>query len=127
MTKFEYVAPQSLEEALRALAQAGGSALALAGGTHLLVAMRAGIAQPALVVDLRYLDGLKQIRHDEDTIQVGALTTLTTLEHSHVIRQHVPVLAEMAGRFGNPLIRSAATLGGNIASASPLADAAVPL
>jgi CO/xanthine dehydrogenase FAD-binding subunit len=55
------------------------------------------------------------------------LTTLAMLEHSPVIRQEVPVLAEMAKRFGNPLVRSAATVGGNLASASPLADAVVPL
>ena len=89
--------------------------------------MRAGITRPALVVDLRRLDELKQIRRDGNAIQIGALTTLTALEHSHVIHQQVPVLAEMAKRFGNPLVRSAATLGGSLASASPLADAVVPL
>jgi CO/xanthine dehydrogenase FAD-binding subunit len=127
MSKFEYVVPQSLEGALQALAQADGAALALAGGTTLLVAVRAGIAQPALVVDLRHLDDLKQIHHSGDAMQIGALTTLAMLEHSPVIRQEVPVLAEMAKRFGNPLVRSAATVGGNLASASPLADAVVPL
>jgi CO/xanthine dehydrogenase FAD-binding subunit len=127
MSKFEYVVPQSLEGALQALAQASGAAVALAGGTTLLVSMRAGIAQPALVVDLRYLDDLKQVYHDGDTIQIGALTTLTMLEHSHVIRQEVPVLAEMAKRFGNPLVRSAATVGGNLALVSPRADTVVPL
>jgi len=101
--------------------------MALAGGTRLLIDVRAGVVQPAILVDLRHLDTLEYIRFDDHCVAIGARTTLAQIEMNPLIQRYVPVLAEMAGSFGSPLIRTSATLGGNIASFAPVADAVVPL
>jgi carbon-monoxide dehydrogenase medium subunit len=129
MVEFEYVTPSSLEAALQVLGDAGHSAIALAGGTRLLIDVRAGIVQPAILVDLRHLDTLEYIRFDDhcNCVAIGARTTLAQIETDPLLEKYAPLLTEMARGFGSPLIRSSATLGGNIASFAPVADAVVPL
>ena len=127
MVEFEYVTPSSLEAALQALGDASHPAMALAGGTRLLIDVRAGVVQPAILVDLRHLDTLEYIRFDDHCVAIGARTTLAQIEMNPLIQRYVPLLAEMASSFGSALIRTSATLGGNIASFAPVADAVVPL
>src|SRR5258708_24904156 len=127
MVEFEYVTPPSLEAALQVLGDASHPAMTLAGGTRLLIDVRAGVVQPAILVDLRQLDTLEYIRFDDHRVAIGARTTLAQIEMNPLIQRYVPLLAEMAGSFGSPLIRTSATLGGNIASFAPVADAVVPL
>jgi len=123
----EYIIPSSLEAALQVVGDASHSAMALAGGTQLLVDLRAGLVHPAMLVDLRHLDTLEYIRLDNHHVNIGARTTLAQVEMNPLIQRYVPLLAEMAKSFGNPLVKVSATLGGNIASLVPVADAVVPL
>lgn len=127
MVEYEYIVPSSLEVALHVLGDASHPSMALAGGTQLLVDVRAGIVQPAMLVDLRRLDTLQSIRIHDHRLEIGARATLAQVELNPLIQKHVPLLTEMARSFGSPLIRASATLGGNIASLTPVADAVVPL
>jgi aerobic carbon-monoxide dehydrogenase medium subunit len=127
MIECEYIAPSSLEAALRVLGATSQPAMALAGGTQLLVHLRTGMMRPVMLVDLCHLDTLQYIRLDDYHIDIGAKTTLAQVETNPLIWRHVPLLTEMARQFGNLLVRAAATLGGNIASLTPVADAVVPL
>lgn len=128
MSSCTYVVPLTLQSTLQTLSQKGRVTQALAGGTCLLVDMRQGTIQPDMLLDLRKLVELRQIHWHEQTVSIGAMVTFSQLEHERVIQEQVPLLAQMAVSLGNPLIRNAATLGGNIASARALnTDAAVPL
>ena len=127
LNSFEYLAPKSLEECLRYLGRADKKTALLAGGTVLLPNLRVEASGPDVIIDMRHLEDLKKIHQADNHIIVGALNTVTTLQNSAIIQEQAPVLVEMAHQFGNPLIRSVATVGGNMATASPVADIAVPL
>jgi CO/xanthine dehydrogenase FAD-binding subunit len=128
MTSFRYIVPSTLQSTLQVLNQADPRTQPLAGGTRLLVDLRQGTIQPDKIVDLRLLTELKQIHLREQAVYIGALVSFAQLERDSIIQQHVPLLTHMASSLGNPLIRIAATLGGNIASArTTITDAAVPL
>ncbi|MFQ6008834.1 MAG: FAD binding domain-containing protein [Candidatus Zixiibacteriota bacterium] len=84
-------------------------------------------ASPAYLVSLHKLNELKGIQHIEDgSLRIGALTTITEIERSTLIRDGWTALAEGADNLGSPLVRNRGTLGGNIANARPAADMAVP-
>ena len=122
----QYVAPTSIDETLQALAMSGESAKIIAGGTDLIVQMRAGLLRPTLIVDLKQL-ALVGIREEASTVTIGARTTHTELAASIVINRHFPALAAACRLVGGPSTRNRGTLGGNIMNASPAADALPPL
>jgi CO/xanthine dehydrogenase FAD-binding subunit len=118
-----YTAPASLEEALEALAAGNGRVALLAGGTDLVPWMRDGLAAPELVIDLKRIPGLDRVEVVDDTLHVGCLATFTDLLHAPVVRERVPVLAEMAGMVASVGVRNRATMVGNICAAVPCCDA----
>jgi CO/xanthine dehydrogenase FAD-binding subunit len=121
----EVFRPASLSEALAVLAQRP-DALPIAGGTDLLVQLRVGRRRAAALVDLDRL-GLAGVRVTEDEIEVGAATPMDVLATHPEIRRRHPALAHAAAQVGAWPIRCRATLGGNLANASPAADTAPPL
>lgn len=127
LADFDYVRPGNLAEALQILAQEGEGAWPLAGGTSALVDVRAGSFRPRLLVDIGKLADLRFIRAMQGTMRIGAATTLTEIEQSPLVHQDVPMLAKAARSVGGPQTRNLATIGGNIAYASPGADLAPPL
>ena len=126
LTKFDYEAPTSLDEACRIMAQFGDRARLLAGGTDLLIALKRKEATPALVVALDRVEELKGIATDSDGILVGARTTATELADTW-LGPAEQALAEAAALIGSPPVRNLATVGGNLISAMPAADLAPPL
>jgi CO/xanthine dehydrogenase FAD-binding subunit len=127
MADIAFLAPQTLPDALAALAEYGDAAAPIAGGTNLLLYLRDGRRQPRLVMDLLPLTSLSGLHSTAEQIRLGALTTLTTILDSPQLSGAAAVLRAAAADFGSPLTRNRATLGGNIADASPAADTAVPL
>jgi aerobic carbon-monoxide dehydrogenase medium subunit len=127
MAEFDYVAPSSLEATLQLFTTTNRSAMLLAGGTHLLPALRANNIQPVTLIDLRHLDTLKFMRLENQQLAIGARTTLAELERSQLVQRELPLLTEMSRSFATPLVRSSATLGGNIVMGASTADAVVPL
>jgi carbon-monoxide dehydrogenase medium subunit len=123
MQPFEYHAPRSLAEALRVLAHYGGTARVIAGGTDLLLKLKAGRIAPPAVVNIKHLPALRG-RAVNSHVTVGALTTLKDLHESPLIRSRLPALAAAAGTMASVQIRSLATLGGNLCNAAPSADLA---
>ena len=126
LTKFDYQAPASLDEACRIMAHFGDRARLLAGGTDLLIALKRKQARPALVVALDRVEELKGIATDSDGILIGARTTVTELADTW-LGPAEQALAEAAALVGSPPVRNLATVGGNLASAMPAADLAPPL
>jgi carbon-monoxide dehydrogenase medium subunit len=120
-----YAAPATLHEAVTLLA-AEPEARPIAGGTDLLPRLRAGVLAPELLVDLRLLP-LTEIAAAPDCLRIGACVTHAGLAASDVLRDSFPALAQACRTVGGPPIRSRGTVGGNLANASPAADAAPPL
>ena len=128
LPQFNYLVPKSVEEACAMLSLHGKDAYALAGGTDLLVKMKQRRLVPAYVVNLKTIPGLDYIRYDErDGLRLGALTTIQSIKNSTVIRRNFRVLNQAAGVESSVQIRNRATIGGNIANASPAADAPLAL
>jgi CO/xanthine dehydrogenase FAD-binding subunit len=125
---FEYVAPRTIDEACSLLAEYPKEALPLAGGTDLLVKMKQRRSVPRYVVNLKAIPGMDGITYDEsDGLRIGALTTIQSLKNSVIVKRHCKILVQAAGVESSVQIRNVATLGGNIANASPAADAPLAL
>ncbi len=128
MKLFEYVAPASLQEAVEILGRHGAKARALAGGTDLFLRMERGGWAPEVVVDLKAVPGLAEIRFEPTQgLTLGALTLHAEVAAHPVVREKYPALALGAGWVGGPQMRNRGTVGGNLCNASPAADTAAPL
>jgi len=119
---FEYVAPKTLEEALRLVERHGDEAKILAGGHSLLPLMKLRLAQPRYVIDIGRLRGMSYIREENGRIAIGALTTHADVAASDLLRAKCPLLAETAAQIGDVQVRNRGTLGGSLAHADPAAD-----
>ena len=120
LKSFEFYEPTTLAEASRLFAEE--HAQLLAGGTDIIIGMKAYTETPESVISLQKIPGLAGITTDGDSINIGAMTKVREVELSGDIQQHHTALAEGAAEIGSIQIRNLATIGGNIAHASPAAD-----
>ena len=121
MNSFEFHEPTTLAEASRLFAEEHSQLLA--GGTDLVIGMKALTETPQSVISLQKVPGLVGITTEADnSISIGAMTKVREVELSADIQQHHTALAEGAAEIGSIQIRNLATIGGNIAHASPAAD-----
>ncbi len=123
MNSFDYFSPTSLSEASEILAGYNGEARAVAGGTDLLLKMKADRLAPKAIVNIKRLPELGGLAFNGH-LMLGALTTLEEIKRSLIIREHYPVLAEAANTMASVQIRNLATVGGNLCNAAPSADLA---
>lgn len=115
--EFDYVAPASLDDALKALAEGGEDAKVLAGGHSLIPLMKLRMAAPSLLVDLRQLDELKAINADNGTIRLGALVT-----HHQVATGGFGLASLAASTIADQQVRNMGTIGGTLAHGDPASD-----
>jgi carbon-monoxide dehydrogenase medium subunit len=116
--EFDYVAPDTLEEAIRALEEGGEDAKLLAGGHSLLPLMKLRLAAPELLVDLRKVPGLKGIEREDGTWRVGGMTP-----HHHLERTTEMGLPSLvAGTIADPQVRYRGTVGGSLVHGDPASD-----
>jgi CO/xanthine dehydrogenase FAD-binding subunit len=127
MIPMEYLAPKTFEELCRDLEGKAGQVKFVAGCTNVLPSLRASAVSRKFLVNLQGVEGMTGIIEEEQAVSVGALTTMSELASSEIIKKWAPALASAARQMGNPLVRNRATLGGNLADASPAADSAPPL
>ena len=121
--RFQFARPDTMEEAVRLLAEAGEHGRVLGGGTNLVPALSAGLDDPRLVLDLRLLR-LNSIREEGDTVVLGAGATYAQLSASPVVRSRLPLLAAMVHEVtGGPGLWNLATLAGSACHANPASDA----
>jgi len=118
---FDYHRAGSLGEAV-SLLQSQSGAKVLAGGHSLLPMMKLRLAQPGALIDIGHLDELKGVERHGNHLHIGALTTHREVATSGAVREHCAVLAEAAGKIGDPQVRNVGTVGGNIAHADPASD-----
>ena len=111
---FQLLRPNTLGDALDLLAKVAPEVQIVAGGTDLVPSLRQKLFTPRFVLDLRNVRELRGFTGTADGLAIGALTTLTAIERSDVIRREYPVLAQAAATVASPVLRNMGTLGGNI-------------
>ena len=131
MRTFEYKAPETIDEAVSLLKEAGGSARPLAGGTDLVVQMKERATRfpyPATIVSLDRVSELRGVDFSETGgLRIGAGATMTDVATHPVVRERYAALAEGAGVVGSLQTMNMATIGGNVCNAAPSADTVPPL
>jgi carbon-monoxide dehydrogenase medium subunit len=116
--EFEYTAPESLEDALRALAEGGEDAKVLAGGHSLLPLMKLRLAAPTLLVDLRKVPGLRGVQRENGQWRIGAMTRHADLQDN----ADLGVVAKAASLIADQQVRNRGTIGGSISHGDPASD-----
>ncbi len=124
---FDYIRPQSLEEAGRYFDQ-GKRVAILSGGTTLFLQMQDGEVAPEIVIDVKALPGFHDVRyHHNHGLKLGAAVPLQHLVTGLEIRRHYPMLHQTAQQLASPQIRNRATIGGALAWASPVSELAASM
>lgn len=119
---FDYVRPATLDDALRALSEAGEDAKVLAGGQSLIPLLRLRLAAPTALVDLGRIDDLRGVHDDGDALVIGAMTTHATVLTDPLVARHAPLLAQATAKVADRQVRHLGTIGGSLAHADPAGD-----
>jgi carbon-monoxide dehydrogenase medium subunit len=133
IVRFEYLRPNTVEEAVSLLCRYNSRARVIAGSTDLVVQMRAEVEEepwlkPQCLIDIEGIPGLNYVYYDvTQGLKIGALTTIRTLEKSAQLHQGYPVISRAASQLGSVAVRNIATLGGNLCNAAPSAEMAPAL
>jgi aerobic carbon-monoxide dehydrogenase medium subunit len=123
LAAFELHRPATVAEAASLLAARPDAAL-YAGGTELLLLMKAGLVRPADVIDVKRIPDLDRLVDSDDALTIGATATHRRLERSPVVRTRWPLVAGVAAHVANVRVRNVGTVGGNLAFADPHSDLA---
>lgn len=119
---FEYIAPDTIEEALQIVAQYGDDCKVLSGGMSLIPLMKLRFASPAVIVDINRIQGLNYINEEGGGLRVGALTRYRTLVRSDLLKARYGCAADCAPQVADPLVRNRGTLVGSLCHADPQGD-----
>jgi len=120
--KFDYVRPETVADAVQALADAGDEGKVIAGGQSLLPLLRLRLAYPELLVDVGGIEDLSGVRDTGDSLLIGARTTHYQLVHDPLIAEHAGLLAQATSTVADPAVRHRGTLGGALAHGDPAGD-----
>lgn len=122
--RFQYYhEPTSVNECIELLSHYGPDACLLAGGTNLVVKLRSRAVRPKAVINLGFVEGLKNLeRKNDGSIEIGSMKTLREIEQSDALVDGFDVIRQGAGHVSSMQVRNVATLGGNSCNASPAAD-----
>ncbi len=122
MAEIQYAAPATVAAAVKALDAAKGKAKVLAGGTDLLVQLRAGRVNAQTVIDIKQIPELRKIKKDKGGFRVGAAVSGAELGENEEFRATWPGVLEGFELIGSTQIQGRASLGGNLCNGSPAAD-----
>lgn len=123
LPEFDYVRPETIDQATRFLIDHAGEAHLLLGGTDMLIRMRDGFWKPKYLVDVKGLEGMKDITFDpERGLSMGAAVNMNQVIANPQVQEHYQVLAEAARSVASYQLRNRATIVGNICNASPAGD-----
>ena len=117
-----YESPGTIEEAARLLAEEAGMARVLAGGTDLLVQLRSGMVEPDLVVDIKDIPGLRDIREEAGGFRIGAAVSCAEMGEHAGLKAAWPGVVEGAELIGSTQVQGRATMTGNLCNCGPAAD-----
>jgi carbon-monoxide dehydrogenase medium subunit len=128
MREFEYLRPETVEEAVALRQKHEGCSVLLNGGTDIVIQLRDHLISPEFVIDIKHIQGLNRLTfRKEDGLYIGACVTMNELGDNEDVRKYYPFLQKAAYSVGSKQVRNRATLVGNIVNASPLCDTGTPL
>jgi carbon-monoxide dehydrogenase medium subunit len=127
LRRFTIHQPKSVAEASQMLADFGEKGRLYAGGTELLLAMKHDLLRYEHLIDVKMIPELNKIDLHDGTLSIGTTATHRAIERSPIVKQAVPVLAQMAAAVANVRVRASGTLGGNLCFAEPHSDPATLL
>src|SRR3970282_2905618 len=127
LRRFTIHQPKTCAEASQMLGEFGEKGRLYAGGTELLLAMKHDLLRYEHLVDVKTITGLNKIESRDRAIFIGSTATQRAIERSTLVRQNLPVLAEMEAKVANVRVRASGTLGGNLCFAEPHSDPATLL
>ncbi len=119
---FDYERADSADAAVALLAEHGDDAKLLAGGHSLIPLMKFRLATPSVLIDIGRLADLSYVVDDGDRLRIGALTRHRDVEMNALVREHLPLLAEVTSHVGDPQVRHRGTIGGSLAHGDSAAD-----
>ena len=122
MSDIRYETPKTADAAVALLAAATGPAKVLAGGTDMLVQMRAGVQKPGLLVDVKYIPEMTTVSNDNGAWRVGAAVACMKLVEDKAFALAWPGVIDGVNLIGSVQVRGRASVGGNVCNASPAAD-----
>jgi carbon-monoxide dehydrogenase medium subunit len=124
MIPFELLEPRTLREAAGLLDAGDASVHPVAGGTAVMLMMKLGVLRPARLVSLRAIEKRysEMAAGADGELRIGAMVTLSALEHSPAVKSHAPVIARTLRTLSNVRVRNVATVGGHLAHADPHMD-----
>src|SRR6185369_16520878 len=117
-----YERPHSIEDAVGLLAASAGTAAILAGGSDLLVRMKGGFVEPDLIVDIKAIKGLSEIRQTPEGFSIGAAVPCVQMGENAALKKAWPGVVEAAKLIGSKQVQGRCTIAGNLCNASPAAD-----
>ena len=117
-----YARPSSIKDAVGLLAAAKGNAFVLAGGSDLLVRMKGGFVEPDLIVDIKKIDGLSEIKKTANGFRIGAAVPCAAMGEAAALKKAWPGVVEAANLIGSKQVQGRCTIVGNLCNASPAAD-----
>ena len=117
-----YIRPLSIDDAVTLITGSPGTAAILAGGSDLLVRMKGGFIEPDLIVDIKSIDGLSEIRETPEGFSIGAAIPCAVLGENTALQKAWPGVVEAAKLIGSKQVQGRCTIVGNLCNASPAAD-----
>ncbi len=120
--RFQYCAPQILDDALALLEQQGDEAKILAGGQSLVPLLNMRLAAPAYLIDINRLSELNYIQPEDEYLAIGATVRQSQVERAALVQERHPLLIEAVWHIGHMQIRNRGTVVGSIAHADPAAE-----
>jgi aerobic carbon-monoxide dehydrogenase medium subunit len=117
-----YEAPSTIKSAVTLLSKEKGLAYLLAGGTDLLVKMKSGMVEPDLVVDIKRISGMHEIKKTATGFRIGAAVPAVAITDNAMLRKAYPGVVDAAGLIGSKQVQGRCTMVGNLCNASPAAD-----
>ncbi|MFO1121657.1 MAG: xanthine dehydrogenase family protein subunit M [Hyphomicrobiales bacterium] len=118
----DYTAPETVKAAVALLAKAKGSAYVLAGGSDLLVRMKGGFIEPDLVVDIKRIKAMREVKKSASGFSIGAAVPCAALGENKALVKAWPGVVEAANLIGSKQIQGRCTITGNLCNAGPAAD-----
>jgi carbon-monoxide dehydrogenase medium subunit len=121
-SKFDYVRPKSVDEAVAALKAGGEDSKVITGGQSMLPLLRLRLAAPSILVDCARIDEMKGVKDNGDSVTIGAATTHWDVLHNDIVKTHVKLLADATETVADPQVRHRGTFGGALAHGDPAGD-----
>jgi len=127
LSDIDVVAPKTLEDALSVLHERSGKMKPIAGGTDAIIQLKDGLLQTTELLDISSLGGLRYILREGPKVRIGALSTYSDIIESSLLKSSCPMLVDASKTIGVIQLQNRATIGGNLANASPAGDTIPPL